>query len=89
MVVSWTKVVTVGRERHDKFKRHEGYRMKGSVFDLEKRGWKREVSCMVPRFLTWAFDWDVGAGDKRGKCGKESSLGGLHFLLGSLLGYPS
>lgn len=31
---------------------------------------------MVPRFLAWAFDWDVGASDKRGKYGKESSLGG-------------
>lgn len=31
---------------------------------------------MVPRFLIWAFGRDVGASDKGGKHGKESSLGG-------------
>lgn len=49
--------------------------MKGSVFDLEKREWQREVSCMVPRSLTWAFDWDVGASDRGGKMGKKAVWG--------------
>lgn len=47
------------------------------------------MSCMVPRFLTWAFEWYVGASDKRVKYEKERSLWGFtSYLVACLVTLP-